>query len=196
MNVDTKIAEAEFFFKKVNSTAPKFNDFGDDENESKEKPEALECYINAFLGAARSITDYLLYDYALHFGLVKNPEDPEEQMNLRLFEEQAKNLGKLDAQNFIIDFKKELDLLTKDSNYSFLKDLRDTSVHRTPIDYTVASEAKNFRKIDDYYYKLIFLDDPLLEEKIQHLPTAVQRCRRFIRSIKGFVKTIGSKYPM
>jgi hypothetical protein len=194
-----KLNEAIFFFKKLAENEPRSNEYGEYVGKKGYNFDEFQYYVDAFLCSVRSITEHLLCDYAKYFNLKYNNPD---KLNFKKFKDLAAKSNNAQAQKFISDFERRLiSLKNSDENYKFMMELRDTTVHKGPIEYTYAIEPKDFRlkQLDGwnhkYNNKFIFLDDPLLSESA-HLLTAVQRCRRFLKAIKSFIYGVHADYPI
>jgi hypothetical protein len=88
--------------------------------------------LTAFLALARSILDYLLEDYNTKFGLNIQLSD---RFFKQTFENEAKKQKNHSASQFIIFYKKELDVFQNNQPSKFLSEKRNIKIHRrdTPL---------------------------------------------------------------
>jgi len=113
MEVEKKIDESEDFLNKM--------------KESIENDKDIKNYFSAFLSSTKSITDYLLSDYAENFNL----DIPLNVRDLRnKFQVKSKKNSNRDAQRFYKWFEKKYEEITKDSIGSLMINRRHINIHR------------------------------------------------------------------
>jgi hypothetical protein len=113
MPVGDKIGEAQFFLGKLKESNPLSDEF--------------QFFLSAFLAAARSIPDYLLYDLAEKYKLGV-PSD--ERITPSLFEELAREADEQRALAFIGWYNSSVEILRQNRYFLILKEGNDIAVHR------------------------------------------------------------------
>lgn len=174
MAVVEKIEEAEYFLDKIKKA-----------NGRKDFIPNL----NAYLSATRSITDYLLEDYNIKYGL-NIPLD--ERLDMDIFKIVAKARTNPNAIAFIKGYNNFFDKLKRDKITKLLLTKRNIGVHRTdlPLQKKVSvSIIENVDKrstVSNTTVKWFFDDYP--EEEV------LEVWKEFLRLMKEFVNKVTSKY--
>ena len=174
MAVKEKIDEAKYFLDKI-KMATERKDFIPN--------------LSAYLCSTRSITDYLLEDYNVKYGLKVTLN---ERLNKKIFEKIAMKRKNSNAMAFIKGYNTRFKKLKRDKIAKLLLTKRNIKVHRAnfPLNKSVnVSIIENVDKrtaISKTTTKWFFDDYKEAD--------AIEVCKEFLRLMANFVNDITSKY--
>jgi hypothetical protein len=174
MVVDDKTKEAEYFLDKIKKATER---------------EDFIPNLSAFLSSTRSISDYLLEDYNVKYGLKISLD---KELNKDMFQEVARKRKNSNAIALIKGYNDNFNKLKKDKIAKLLLSKRNIKVHRTdfPLQKNVSvSIMENVEKrttTSNTRFEWLFDD---------YNADVVESCEKFLQLMKEFVIKVTIEFP-